>query len=159
MSHHWADDAAIGLWEFSMQPSHPTAQSSPADNSPVPPLFADYSLPKKVWEVLGGPAVGGVICGVALLVNLWAYIAAIVLVVLAGLPAGAQHRTLPGALIRACAAGIVWAVAMLLVSGIGDPTLTLPPFGVFITLFVLVPTALSATISWYFGRRASRRAS
>ncbi|MCP2292719.1 hypothetical protein ACFYT3_32735 [Nocardia amikacinitolerans] len=142
-----------------MQPTHPTAQSAPADNSPVPPLFADYSLPKKVWEVVGGPAVGGVICGVALVVNLWAYIAAIVLVVLAGLPAGAQHRTLPGALIRASAAGTLWAVTMLLVSGMGDRTLTLPPFGVFISVFVLVPTALSATVSWYFGRRARHRRS
>jgi hypothetical protein len=77
--------------------------------------FADFSVPRQVWEGVGCAALAGAVTGYALGTSLWLYLATAGLAAVAGVPAATQHRTLRGALIRTSVGGFVWATAVLFV--------------------------------------------
>ncbi|MET0929434.1 MAG: hypothetical protein ABWX74_07940 [Aeromicrobium sp.] len=80
--------------------------------------FTDMQPARRLWEGAGGAVVTGVICGVLATTTTWAYVVALVLTIIGGLPAGPQHRTVRGAALRGVVAGALWALALLAAIGI-----------------------------------------
>ena len=129
-----------------------------------PKLFTDYGRPRQVWELAGGPAVAGVVCGVALHVNLWVYLVCVALGVAGGLGAGAQHRTFSTAAARGLCVGTVWAGALLVSHAViaatteTTATVAIPHPEIMFFLWGAIPTSLVAAISFAVARRAHSRA-
>ncbi|WP_216907493.1 hypothetical protein [Nocardia noduli] len=121
--------------------------------------FDEMSPSRRVWESVGGAVLTGALTGILLGVNLWAYIAATLVSVVGGIPAGSQHRTLGGALLRGFLAGTLWGAATLIVHDVtgSTATATLPEPPLSFLPFCFTPTALVAAIVWLVASR--RRAS
>ncbi|APE36656.1 hypothetical protein BOX37_25090 [Nocardia mangyaensis] len=121
--------------------------------------FDQMSLSRRAWESAGGAVVAGALTGILLGVNLWAYIVATLVSVVGALPAGSQHRTVGGALLRGLVGGTLWSTALLIAHGVtGLPaTSALPEPPVAFLPFCFLPTALVAAIVWLIANR--RRAS
>ncbi|OLR93082.1 hypothetical protein [Actinokineospora bangkokensis] len=132
-------------------------RSIPARGDAVP-LFTDMSAPRRVWEGVGGPLVAGALTGVALGLSAVAYVVVVLVSFLGGIPAGAQHRTLRGALLRACAAGALWALALLGAFHLlhSEARVALPEPEVLMLAFGVVPSCLVAAVVWSLTRRRSR---
>lgn len=125
-------------------------------------FFAEMGSARKAWEGAGGALVTGVMCGVAVDVNPWLYVAALVVTVVGGLPAGTQHRTLSGAALRGFAGGFFWGVALLatiVVLG-SEPTAAFPdPLVLFLPIPIAVTVVTTTTVWALSARRAARRSS
>lgn len=117
--------------------------------------FDEMSAVRKAWESVGGALVMGSLTGALLGVHVWAYVGAILVSVVGGLPAGSQHRTPTGALIRGAVAGAVWAAALLTVHSLIGATSTIPlPEPVLLLVVIsIVVTAGVAAASWQVGSR------
>ena len=120
--------------------------------------FADMSTARQAWESVGGAVVSGALAGFLLGYTSWGYLAAVLVAVIGGLGAGAQHRTLQGALARGFVAGGVWAAAVVAVSEISgrEPRwrfLTQPSPS---SLYGIIPACLIGAVSWAIGRRRHR---
>ncbi|MFC4126965.1 hypothetical protein [Nocardia rhizosphaerae] len=121
--------------------------------------FDEMSRSRQGWESVGGAVVAGMLTGLLLGVNVWAYTAATVVSVAGGIPAGSQHRTLGGAVLRGCTGGLTWSAALLFAHELaGRPaTAALPEPQVAFLPYCFLPTALAAAIVWLVANR--RRAS
>lgn len=121
--------------------------------------FEEMSLSRRAWESVGGAVVTGALTGILLGVNLWAYLAATLVSVAGGIPAGSQHRTMSGAVLRGFVGGISWAATLLIVHGATGSTATaaLPEPSVTFLPFCFIPTMLMAAIVSFVANR--RRAS
>lgn len=121
--------------------------------------FDQMSLSRRAWESAGGAVVAGALTGILLGVNLWAYIVATLVSVVGAVPAGSQHRTVGGALLRGFVGATAWSTALLIAHGItGLPaTSALPEPPVAFLPLCFLPTALVAAIVWLVANR--RRAS
>lgn len=119
-------------------------------------FLGDWSRIRQAWELLIGPCLAGAACGVLLGVRGWAYIAVVAVCALAGLPAGSQHRTWRGAVVRGLWCGALWAVTVLIAHGLSgwEPTVpTLEP-AVFILSGAIPTSALAVLVWWVVIRRA-----
>lgn len=123
------------------------------------PTFTAMSPPRQVWEAVGGALLTGALAGVALGIHVLLYVTVIVVSVVGGLPAGAQHRTLTGALARAVVGGAAWGgalVAVVAVTGL-TPTVPLPDPAIAFLPWAVVPSCLVAVATWSLARAYRRR--
>lgn len=123
-------------------------------------MFADWSTPRQAWESVGGALVTGVAAGALIGVTWWAYVIAVLVAFVGGIPAGSQHHTLGGALARGFVGGAVWAIGVVVTAEIIDrtPTVALPdPSAVFL-VYGIAPSCLACALSWWFGRRRADHA-
>lgn len=117
--------------------------------------FADFSLPRQLWEGFGCAALAGAVSGLTLTAALWLYLATAGLAAVAGLPAATQHRTLRGALIRTSVGGSVWAGAVLVAALATGTASTLPtPDPVVYLVLTTVPAMAAGWIVWTWTNRS-----
>ncbi|SDF35918.1 Uncharacterized conserved protein [Lentzea fradiae] len=119
------------------------------------PRLADMRGARQVWELAVGPVLGGALVGLAAGISLTAYVLATAVSMIGGLPAGAQHRTLPGAVARGAITGTVWASSVIAAHLIAHPTASTPlpdPIAWFLALGT-VPASATAAVVWFFASR------
>ena len=128
------------------------------DTVTTPLMFSDMSRARQLWESVGGAFLTGGIAGVLLGYVWWGYVLAVLVAVVGGLGAGAQHRSLLGALARGAVGGAVWAIGVLLGSELTGrtPTVALPDPNIALVLWGVIPACAVGAISWYLARRANR---
>jgi hypothetical protein len=126
-------------------------------------LLTNFGRPRQVWELAGGPVVAGLVCGLALHVNTWAYVVGVVLVVAGGRGVGTQHRTLAAAAARGLWGGTLWAGALLVTHAVIATTTTstasvaLPQPETTFLLWSAIPSGVIAVVSFTVARRAHGR--
>lgn len=117
--------------------------------------FVDMSKGRQVWAGIGGAVVSGAICGALATTNVWAYLAALLITVVGGLGAGAQHRTLRGSMIRGAVAGGLWPIALIIAVELSgrDPIEGMPkPLGL-ILIYGIVATIATCSAVWALANR------
>jgi hypothetical protein len=130
------------------------------DTVTTPLMFSDMSRARQLWESIGGAFLTGAIAGVLLGYVWWGYVLAVLVAVIGGLGAGAQHRSLLGALARGAVGGAVWAAAILLALAATSraPTVELPEPRIGFLLWGIVPACAVGAISYSMARRRRGRA-
>jgi len=91
---------------------------------------------------------------------MFAYVGAVVISTLCGIPTGVQHRTVRGASIRGMVAGTIWATALVTAHTIlgASPLVTLPePELVLVPISAVVTAAICATSCVTARRRHTTR--
>ncbi|AXT84241.1 hypothetical protein C6I20_02890 [Aeromicrobium sp. A1-2] len=99
--------------------------------------------------------VAGIVTGYLGTLVWWAYILAIVVSFVGGLPAGTQHVTKRGAALRGAVAGGVWSVALALtiqISGRDSVGAVSEPLVLIIPISIVV-TAIASVTTWSVARR------
>ncbi len=118
----------------------------------------DMPVGRRVFEVLLGPAIAGVVCGTLLQVNGWLYALSAALSFVSGLPAGAQHKKLTGAAVRGGVSGVLWGATLLTANQLlgDDPSVELPDPYVLLLVFSAGITALASVIVRLLGHRPTQ---
>lgn len=118
--------------------------------------FVDFSVPRQLWEGVGCAGMAGAVSGLALGAGLWLYLATATVAAIGGLPAGTQHRTLRGALLRTAVGGTVWAAFVLITAlGIGAASSLPTPDPVVYLVLTAVPATFAGWLAWTWSHRSA----